>query len=896
MMRSTSVVILLFLSSTTEAAAASSAAASTASTSKNNNADRIKVPLHRHLVDVLSETTAAINSASTTTTSSSMNTKQQRRRRRQFEIEATEIQNDREDGQKITTTTLLVDEMEEMAITSRTTYSFSRHRRQDKFHPSYIQNVAILASRNNNSGNNNDDGSDANNNNSGGLTIISVNKANGNVRGILHGGGGNKKNNLKRILLDSTTNNKLTLQSATTTTTTTDDDDERSLREKVANWSCGAEHRHDYNDEKEEEEEFRHTHHHHHHHSRSLQHDQNHYQNSTNVWYQYVKSRSANPTSTPSSTTTTWIPPKKYTFHIPIYIEVDSTFVNRQGGINEAIEYVNFLTSAVNIIIEQEVDAHLEVIHVEETHIYDNITTTEEALRVQRLRPRENLLAAAAATAASYDDEYSYNQKFILVHALLGRHVGGGIAFIDTICETKWSFGVTSDIQGTFTNLGEDALLDMFYYAHELGHSLGSGHTYDAYEPEVDQCGSLCTLSEGLKSDPVGLPLDNSATIMSYCNFCTGGMNNIALTYGGLWDGVSPRSDVGHWMNHPDVAAVGTVSVEPRRVSYTIWNLLSAKVKECVEPPPSQPQGRQGCNDSSDCNDNRTCTIDVCSSESNVCVVSKTLDNCCGNGVCEQGEISADCSDCGPFIIKPPKPCDDCYALDGFIVEVGVSENAKQAISLTSISLQHKAPEQFSSSVEVFIARPFHTGEATELISSLWQSVATATFPGSEGLMEIDLPTPIIIGVAEKVEIYIAATEQLLQFGVGAYSIENDHGVQLHSSHAVSGRFGTAIESFALNCEVKYAVAEVTANNLPVYIVELKDGRLSELAEDTATAETTVIVPESSATTSATLNNEMESTTHILNDEVSSAANMYTIVYLSSAMTVVLFALLNIML
>ena len=52
----------------------------------------------------------------------------------------------------------------------------------------------------------------------------------------------------------------------------------------------------------------------------------------------------------------------------------------------------------------------------------------------------------------------------------------------------------------------------------------------------------------------------------------------------------------------------------------------------------------------------------------------------------------------------------------------------------------------------------------------------------------------------------------MLQFGVGAYSIENDHGVQLHSSRAVSGPFGTALESFSLNCEVKYVVEPVNAD------------------------------------------------------------------------------------
>ena len=409
---------------------------------------------------------------------------------------------------------------------------------------------------------------------------------------------------------------------------TSSNDDGRSLREKAANWTCGAEHVHNHHhDEQDEEDRY-------YHHSRSLQHN-HHHQHSHNVLYEHANTRSLNDpttTTTSSSTTTTWIPPKKYKFHIPLYIEIDKTFVNRHGGLNEAIEYVTFLTTAVNVILEQEIEAHLEVVHVEETDIYDNITTTQAAIRAQRLRPRDNL------TGSNYygvDGE----DKIILVHALLGRHVGGGIAYIDTICERKWAFGVTSDLHGSFTNLGKEALLDIFYYAHELGHSLGSGHTYDDYVPAVDTCGALCTKSDGLKSDPAGLPLDHSATIMSYCNFCTGGADNIALTYGGLWNGNTPQSDIVNWINHPDIAGIGTVSVEPRRVSHTIWNVLSDKVQECVDPS-FQSGVLQKCNDSGDCNDNNMCSIDICSPDG-VCVVSETLSNCCGNGVCEQGVVES---------------------------------------------------------------------------------------------------------------------------------------------------------------------------------------------------------------------------------------------------------------
>lgn len=48
-----------------------------------------------------------------------------------------------------------------------------------------------------------------------------------------------------------------------------------------------------------------------------------------------------------------------------------------------------------------------------------------------------------------------------------------------------------------------------------LSISLASkGHTHEAYEPPVDTCGG--------DDCPAELPLDNSATLMSYCKFCDG--------------------------------------------------------------------------------------------------------------------------------------------------------------------------------------------------------------------------------------------------------------------------------------------------------------------------------------------------------------------------------------
>ena len=109
----------------------------------------------------------------------------------------------------------------------------------------------------------------------------------------------------------------------------------------------------------------------------------------------------------------------------------------------------------------------MNVVRIEETDLFDNLTTTKEALKAMRLRPRTSDFQS--------DDGGGGVRKIILYHAMLGRYLGGGIAFIDSVCDSKWGFGVTSDLSGTLNDMDENVLFDFFIFTHEVGHSLGSG-------------------------------------------------------------------------------------------------------------------------------------------------------------------------------------------------------------------------------------------------------------------------------------------------------------------------------------------------------------------------------------------------------------------------------------
>lgn len=94
----------------------------------------------------------------------------------------------------------------------------------------------------------------------------------------------------------------------------------------------------------------------------------------------------------------------------------------------------------------------------------------------------------------------------------------------------------------------------------------------------MDTCGVTC---------PSGLPLADSATLMSYCNFCNGGLDNIATTYGGSWTGAGPKFDVNSWKGNPNLVP-SSVSNDARRVSQNMWRILASK-GQCITTDPNPP-------------------------------------------------------------------------------------------------------------------------------------------------------------------------------------------------------------------------------------------------------------------------------------------------------------------
>jgi hypothetical protein len=106
-----------------------------------------------------------------------------------------------------------------------------------------------------------------------------------------------------------------------------------------------------------------------------------------------------------------------------------------------------------------------------------------------------------------------------ICHFLTTRNVGGGIAYVDVLCNRPYAFGV-SMVYSYYNNFPTYSWT-IEVVTHEMGHNLGSPHTHSCSW----QGGPLdnCYTPEG--SCSWGPVPSNGGTIMSYCHLTSYGIN-----------------------------------------------------------------------------------------------------------------------------------------------------------------------------------------------------------------------------------------------------------------------------------------------------------------------------------------------------------------------------------
>jgi len=269
------------------------------------------------------------------------------------------------------------------------------------------------------------------------LTVVSVNTNSGEVNGLQQHG---ESGMIRNISPKNSSSPTLQLRSA-------------SVSSEPQKFDCGVDHdehlhRHmaDASSSQSSSGHDDHGHHHHHHHSHEGEHHHTRHLNDTSNLR-----RKATETTHEG-------------FQIDLIVDIDRVLINQNRGLENAIEYVNFIVSTTNIILQKEFDLHLNVVQISETKIFNNSNSTRDALKVMR---------------ETHGGTIGINKGAHLRHALLGRDLGGGIAFTDSVCDESFGFGISSGMRGKFNNMD---MYDVYMFAHEIGHNFGSGRYLDMTE------------------------------------------------------------------------------------------------------------------------------------------------------------------------------------------------------------------------------------------------------------------------------------------------------------------------------------------------------------------------------------------------------------------------------
>lgn len=194
---------------------------------------------------------------------------------------------------------------------------------------------------------------------------------------------------------------------------------------------------------------------------------------------------------------------------VDIAMDSDNNFLATFGGDEvAAMAYMDTLIAGANVIYKRDTGIQLSMVYSRLWSDPDPWTGTSSGSRLSEFRSywRSNMGSVSRDTA----------------HLVSTAGLGGGVAnAIGSVCSNQNSYAVSGSMNGFFPTpleVHSSQNWDIIVFTHELGHLFGSPHTHD-YNPNIDGCG------EGDCATAFG------GTIMSYCHLCSGGINNIDLSF-----------------------------------------------------------------------------------------------------------------------------------------------------------------------------------------------------------------------------------------------------------------------------------------------------------------------------------------------------------------------------
>lgn len=232
----------------------------------------------------------------------------------------------------------------------------------------------------------------------------------------------------------------------------------------------------------------------------------------------------AGPASVPQA-----LPPGQF-YVAPVAIETDGEFYNLFGSTAGATSYIGNLFAYASTLYQRDVGTQLQLGYVS---LWSGGPTTDPW-----------------AHTSTYGGLTSFRQYWVnnrsgirraVAHFLSGRSLGGGIAWLDALCDPSYGYGYSANIAGSFQISNPRAVWDIIVVSHEIGHNFNSPHSH-SYQGiggdanPIDACYNDSTGSRGAlpgaNSLSGGTAGAGNGTIMSYCHLLSGGYPNIALNFG----------------------------------------------------------------------------------------------------------------------------------------------------------------------------------------------------------------------------------------------------------------------------------------------------------------------------------------------------------------------------
>jgi len=217
-------------------------------------------------------------------------------------------------------------------------------------------------------------------------------------------------------------------------------------------------------------------------------------------------------------------------------LETDFQLFERLGSSSVALaEYVASEMAAVSELFATNVQTTLSIaylgIHTTSDDGWDAQETSGASPSTLLTEFQSAWHRPGAATVSRFPNDGSWPVEANLAHFLSGAELGGGVAYLDSLCDPDFGFAVSADLLGSIdwgAWTGEPAPFtwDFVVVAHELGHNFNAHHTH-WYCPPLDECAPERYWHPGRCQDEVRC---ERGTIMSYCHLACGGMANIDLT------------------------------------------------------------------------------------------------------------------------------------------------------------------------------------------------------------------------------------------------------------------------------------------------------------------------------------------------------------------------------